>query len=65
MWSDFGSPRVQVSLKKEITYCSHYSRWCCTFQDGLAAIPDGWKEQVDDYKVLEKLVDKVVESRGT
>lgn len=34
-------------------------------QDGLAAIPDGWKKQVDDYKVLEKLVDKVVESRGT
>ena len=38
---------------------------CVGLQYGLAAIPGSWKEQVDDYKALEKLVDKVIGSRST
>lgn len=32
-------------------------------QDGLTEVPEAWKSKVDDYHVLEELVDKVLKSR--
>lgn len=55
--------RVQLNLLLLWSICDLCFLVGVPFQDGLAAIPDDWKMKVDDYKVMEDLVDKILACR--